>query len=194
MTILKFIIACLFLVSISAQAAEQTNELQLSENISAGQRLVTKLPDSIQNLLQYARSNEGVAYQRGGNSPESGFDCSGFVRNVYDHVTGIILPHGSKAMSELGDKIKTAELLPGDLVFFRFMNHTISHVGIYLGNNQFIHASSTASGSVMVSNLNDNYWAKHFSLARRFLNTSAHTGVVDTSPVITLKSKNITLN
>lgn len=159
----------MFLFSTGAQAAEQSNDLQLSNHISTGQRMVAQLPEVLQNLLQYARSNEGVAYQQGGTSPESGFDCSGFVRNVYDHVAGIMLPHGSKAMSMLGDKIKTAELLPGDLVFFRFMNHTISHVGIYLGNNQFIHASSTATGSVMISNLNDNYWRKHFTLARRVM-------------------------
>ena len=157
----------MILFSTGAGAADQSNDLPLSDHISARQRIVAQLPDAIQNLLQYARSNVGIAYQRGGSNPESGFDCSGFVRNVYDHVAGVILPHGSQAMSALGDKIKTAEMLPGDLVFFRFMNHTISHVGIYLGNNQFIHASSTGTGRVMISNLNDNYWRQHFMLARR---------------------------
>ena len=78
-----------------------------------------------------------------------------------------MLPHGANAISQIGNRIKMSELHPGDLVFFRFMRNTISHVGIYLGNNQFIHASSTRTGSVMVSNLNESYWVKHFKLARR---------------------------
>jgi cell wall-associated NlpC family hydrolase len=67
----------------------------------------------------------------------------------------------------VGQKISTAELRPGDLVFFNTLRRTISHVGIYLGNNRFVHASSTRSGVVEVSDLRDSYWAKSFNGARR---------------------------
>ena len=167
MTIRASIIVLAFLFSSGAQAAENTDALPSSDPISTGQVLFKTLPAPLQNLLQYALSHEGVSYRRGGTSPESGFDCSGFVRYVFDHVEGVTLPHSASAISQIGDRIKMTELLPGDLVFFRFMRHTISHVGIYLGNNQFIHASSTRTGSVMVSNLTDSYWAKHFTLGRR---------------------------
>ncbi len=125
-----------------------------------------RLPASVMNLLNYARNLEGALYKRGGNNPVSGFDCSGFVHYVFDRAEGVIIPHSSVALSKIGEYIRRRELHPGDLVFFSFM-HSISHVGIYLGNDQFIHASSTQTGSVMVSSLNDGYWAKHFTLARR---------------------------
>lgn len=127
------------------------------------------LPASVKNLLDYAMSQTGATYRRGGTNPESGFDCSGFVRYVFDHVEGLSLPHSSRAMSLIGSRIALADLKPGDLVFFRIFRHGISHVGIYLGNNQFIHAASTTTGSVMVSDLTESYWARHFSLARRVL-------------------------
>ena len=153
--------------SSGTQAAEHIDALQPSDPIGTGQIVLKTLPNAVKDLLQYALSHEGVSYRRGGTSPESGFDCSGFVRHVFDHVEGITLPHSANAISQIGNRIKVTELLPGDLVFFRFMRDTISHVGIYLGNNQFIHASSIRSGGVMVSNLTNDYWAKHFTLARR---------------------------
>jgi len=156
-----------FLLCSASQAAELPDVSQPPDSIGIGRDLLQAVPDAINNLLQYAVSHEGVAYRRGGNSPESGFDCSGFVSYVFDHVEGVTLPHSAQAISRIGTRIKMTELLPGDLVFFRLMRNTISHVGIYLGNNQFIHASSTNTGSVMVSSLSDNYWAKHFTLARR---------------------------
>lgn len=122
---------------------------------------------SVRTLLDYALNQTGATYRRGGANPETGFDCSGFVRYVFDHVEGLSLPHNSRAMSLIGDRIRLADLRPGDLVFFRIVRHRISHVGIYLGNNQFIHAASTRTGSVMVSNLTEGYWARHFSIARR---------------------------
>lgn len=172
MSIRIIIIVFAILFSNGARAEEHTDALPPSAPIGIEQVVLKSAPDPIQNLLQYALSYEGVSYRRGGTSPESGFDCSGFVRHVFDHVEGVTLPHSAHALSQIGNRIKTTELLPGDLVFFRFMRNTISHVGIYLGNNQFIHASSTRTGSVMVSNLTDGYWAKHFALVRR-LETSA---------------------
>lgn len=167
MYIRKIIFVFAILFSSGAQAEEHTDALLPVAPIGIEQVVLKSAPSSIQSLLQYALSHEGVSYRRGGISPESGFDCSGFVRHVFDHVEGVTLPHSANALSQIGSRIKVAELLPGDLVFFRFMRNTISHVGIYLGNNQFIHASSTRTGSVMVSSLTDGYWAKHFALVRR---------------------------
>lgn len=127
-------------------------------------------PAVMQDVLQYALSHDGKRYRRGGTSPEGGFDCSGFVRHVFEHVGGIELPHSANALSKMGSAVSKAELLPGDLVFFHRTNHHtkkyISHVGIYLGDNKFIHASSRRTGRVMVSDLNDRYWVKHYVLAR----------------------------
>ncbi len=124
---------------------------------------------SIRALLDYALNQTGAAYRGGGTNPSSGFDCSGFVRYVFDHVEGLSLPHSSRAMSLIGQRISLADLKPGDLVFFRTVRNRISHVGIYLGGNQFIHAASTRTGSVMVSDLTESYWSKHLSLARRII-------------------------
>jgi len=167
MGIRTFIIVCSLLFSSSIQAAEHADTLQSSGPVGTVQAVMKTLPDAIQSLLRYALNQDGVSYQWGGTSPENGFDCSGFVRNVFDHAEGVLLPHSARALSLIGNRIKMAELQPGDLVFFRLIRHTVSHVGIYLGNNQFIHASSFRSGGVKISNLTDGYWAKHFTLARR---------------------------
>jgi cell wall-associated NlpC family hydrolase len=122
--------------------------------------------DVVRDVLQYALSHEGKTYRRGGMSPESGFDCSGFVLHVFDHVGGVELPHSASALGKMGRLVNKTELVPGDLVFFHRAKKHISHVGIYLGDNKFIHASSRRTGRVMVSDLNDRYWAKHFVSAR----------------------------
>lgn len=133
---------------------------------SSGEILNSATPDVIRDVLQYALSHDGKRYRRGGSSPEAGFDCSGFVRHVFEHVAGIELPHSANDLSKIGNQVSQAELLPGDLVFFRRTKKHIGHVGIYLGDNKFIHASSRRTGRVMVSDLNDRYWAKRYVLAR----------------------------
>jgi cell wall-associated NlpC family hydrolase len=131
--------------------------------------------DTIQNLLNYARNYEGVPYRRGGINPTTGFDCSGFVRFVFDRAEGISLPHHSGSISQIGNPVALDELKPGDLVFFYLLQKTVSHVGIYLGNNQFIHASSNRSGSVVVSSLKENYWSQHYISARRIDTTMTNS-------------------
>ncbi len=108
----------------------------------------------------------GVRYRRGGQSPESGFDCSGFVRHVFNEGLGLVLPHNAREMSKSGQVVQREELKPGDLVFFRTLRRTISHVGIYLGENRFIHAPATG-GEVRVEDMSTRYWAKRFAGARR---------------------------
>ena len=123
-------------------------------------------PDKTQNVLLYALSLNGARYKFGGISADTGFDCSGFVSHVF-HQVGLALPHNTRGISNAGEHITQTELKPGDLVFFNTLRRAFSHVGIYLGDNRFIHASSSTSGDVMISNLNEQYWSKRFDGARR---------------------------
>jgi hypothetical protein len=110
----------------------------------------------------------GVKYRFGGNTPESGLDCSGLVRLVFHETLGTVLPRRSEEISRVGGTIGTAELQPGDLVFFNTLRRAFSHVGIYIGNNQFVHAPSTG-GSIRVERLDGSYWARRFDGARRLV-------------------------
>lgn len=119
-----------------------------------------------QEVLMNALSLTGIKYKYGGNSPETGFDCSGFVRYVFQQAANLTLPHGARAISQLGQAVPIDQLKPGDLVFFNTLKSAFSHVGIYLGGNRFIHAPS-AGGDIRVVNMDDEYWAKRFNGARR---------------------------
>lgn len=118
------------------------------------------------DLALYALSLDGTPYKYGGSSPETGFDCSGFVGHVFRQSAGINLPRSSEEISRFGKKLETDELKPGDLVFFNTMNRRYSHVGIYLGDGQFIHSPSTGK-SVTVVNMNDKYYRQRYNGARR---------------------------
>jgi cell wall-associated NlpC family hydrolase len=108
----------------------------------------------------------GVRYRWGGNSPDSGLDCSGFVRYVFQDTLGMSLPRRAEEMSRVGEKVRMSELKPGDLVFFNTMRRTFSHVGIYIGDNKFVHSPSTGS-TIRVDDLDSTYWEKRFTGARR---------------------------
>jgi cell wall-associated NlpC family hydrolase len=103
----------------------------------------------------------------GGSDPQKGGDCSGLVRHVYKKTGTADLPHNAKAMSDKGVAIGKENLQPGDLVFFNTMRRPYSHVGIYAGEGKFVHASSSRSKRVMVSNMDDRYWSQRFDGARR---------------------------
>jgi cell wall-associated NlpC family hydrolase len=121
-----------------------------------------------QDLAIYALGLIGVDYRFGGTTPERGLDCSGLVRYVFQQVTGVMLPRTSQEISRLGAKIPLAELMPGDLVFFNTRRLQFSHVGIYLGEDRFIHAPRQG-GEVEVVTLSKVYWQKHFDGARRLV-------------------------
>ena len=128
-----------------------------------------RTPDSdaaARKLTSYARSLVGIPYKYGGNSPDKGFDCSGFVGHVFRHTLGINLPRNSDQISHLGQAISTGNLRTGDLVFFNTLQRKFSHVGIYLGGDRFIHAPSS-SGSVRTENMRETYWKRHYDGARR---------------------------
>ncbi|MGA9164179.1 MAG: C40 family peptidase [Thiobacillus sp.] len=120
-----------------------------------------------EDISLYAISLVGSPYHPGGSSPATGLDCSGFVSHVFKQTAGILLPHDSRAISETTQPLAPAALQPGDLVFFNTLNRAFSHVGIYLGDDRFVHATSSRTGAVMISNLNDPYWHEHYDGARR---------------------------
>ena len=119
------------------------------------------------DISMYAISLVGSPYRLGGTSPETGLDCSGFVDHVFQQITGIKLPRDSRAISEATQPLDQSDLQPGDLVFFNTLNRAFSHVGIYLGDDRFVHATSSRTGSVMISRLSDPYWHERFDGARR---------------------------
>jgi cell wall-associated NlpC family hydrolase len=108
----------------------------------------------------------GVHYKWGSDSPESGFDCSGLVSHVFQQVAGIVLPRNAQGMSKVGEKIEKSELQPGDLVFFNTRRRPFSHVGIYIGEERFVHAPRRG-GEVEVTNMQGRYWQKRYNGARR---------------------------
>lgn len=128
----------------------------------------SKVWTGAQDVAIYALGLIGVDYRYGGNSPESGLDCSGLVRYVFQEVTGVTLPRTSREMSGLGAKVAVGDLKPGDLVFFNTRRFQFSHVGIYLGDNRFVHAPSRGS-DVQIASLDQPYWQKHFNGARRVI-------------------------
>jgi cell wall-associated NlpC family hydrolase len=127
------------------------------------------LPDPGSGIAMRALSQLGVRYRFGGNSPETGFDCSGFVRWVFrDHDT-LALPRASQDMARFdAPSVDPAALAPGDLVFFRIRGNRVSHVGIYIGDGRFVHAPSRG-GMVRVDHLDDRYWKRRWAGAKRVL-------------------------
>lgn len=117
----------------------------------------------IQKLLKGALALLGTPYRWGGTST-TGFDCSGLVGYVFRTALGIDLPRVSREMATRGERIERTQLAEGDLVFFS-RGKAVDHVGIYIGNGEFVHAPRTGR-DVSVSRL-EGYWAKHFVSARR---------------------------
>jgi cell wall-associated NlpC family hydrolase len=117
----------------------------------------------------------GVRYRWGGNTPDSGLDCSGFVRYVFQDTLGMTLPRRAEEMSRVGEKVTVSDLKPGDLVFFNTMRRSFSHVGIYIGDNKFVHSPSTGS-TIRVDDMDDGYWEKRFTGARRIENAQFNDG------------------
>jgi cell wall-associated NlpC family hydrolase len=110
----------------------------------------------------------GVRYVRGGTSAEGGFDCSGFTRHVFEVSLGLVLPRkvDEQASAPGLVAVQRADLRPGDLVFFNTLRRTFSHVGIYIGDNRFVHAPRSGK-LIRTESLNFAYWSDRFTGARR---------------------------
>jgi cell wall-associated NlpC family hydrolase len=168
-------VLCLSVATVAGAATttEIKPSLQLSTDFAANTASDTDTEvapatwaSNMQEILMSALSLTGVRYKFGGTSPDTGFDCSGFVRYVFSQAANLNLPHGARAISQIGQSVALSDLKPGDLVFYNTLRSTFSHVGIYIGNNRFIHAPSTGGG-VHIADMSESYWAKRFNGARR---------------------------
>jgi len=120
----------------------------------------------------------GKRYRYGGNAPDTGFDCSGLVRWVFDDKTKTELPRTSLAMSRIpAPDVGKDELVLGDLVFFRTRGRVVSHVGIYIGDGRFVHAA-TGAGKVRIDRLDASYWRNRFTNAKRVIEPQRATAEV----------------
>ena len=143
--------------------------LPIADNMATAAEAVNPLPEKLQELLIHAISLIGVKYKFGGNSAQSGFDCSGFVSHVFEASLAIELPRSSYAMRRLGTMVENDDLRPGDLVFYNTLHRAFSHVGIYVGEGRFVHAPSRGK-SVEIVDMSDRYWKRRFNGARRLIN------------------------
>ena len=166
------------------------------DNLLADKGLLTHI-DLVRQTVQIRASELvvnamgflGVPYRRGGNTAETGFDCSGFVRAMYEQSVGQLLPRRAEQQAEATQRIDKNELQPGDLVFFNTLRRAFSHVGIYVGDGKFIH-SPKPGAQVRVENMSISYWASRFDGARRvasggntLTNQTRQTALLPAQPV-----------
>ena len=170
------ILAC----ATAAHAAPQGTNSDDMDRLLADKGLLTRLEDVSHKVADKAQTVAGragdlvvnamgflgVPYKRGGNSAETGFDCSGFVRAIYQQTVGLVLPRRADQQAASTQVIDKKELQPGDLVFFNTMRRTFSHVGIYVGDGKFIHSPRSGS-EVRVEDMRQSYWQRRFDGARR---------------------------
>jgi cell wall-associated NlpC family hydrolase len=172
---------CLLLVQ-SAYASPQetsadlnipTDSNSLLEQVDAARQAITsRASDLVSNALRLL----GTPYKRGGVSASNGFDCSGFVQAIYEQTIGLMLPRNAAQQAASTQHIDKADLQPGDLVFFNTMRHAFSHVGIYIGDGQFVHSPKPGS-QVRVEDMGLTYWKRRFDGARRVEVEPAQTSI-----------------
>ena len=160
MTVLTGIVSIALMVPSFAEAVAEDTPVRAETPVPP--------PAQLQDLLIHAISMVGVKYQYGGNSAQSGFDCSGFVRHVFAESLALELPRSAYAMGKLGAHVERGDLQPGDLIFHNTLNRAFSHVGIYLGEDRIVHAPSRGK-SVEIVNISESYWKKRYSGARRLV-------------------------
>lgn len=168
-------------ISASTKAANDIYPVADSGNVtsnpSSGTRsFLSGMASKAGDVVVGALNMIGVRYRWGGNTPDSGLDCSGFVRYVFQDTLGMTLPRRAEEMSRVGEKVRVSELKPGDLVFFNTMRRSFSHVGIYIGDNKFVHSPSTGS-TIRVDDMDNSYWEKRYTGARRVEATFPIDGV-----------------
>ena len=160
--------------SVTAQSSSQRFQQELETdkelaNFADGKSY--QLPVLADSILERGMSLIGTRYRFGGTS-EAGFDCSGFIGYLFREEAGMNLPRSTREMINVdAPLVSRSALKPGDLLFFATNGRRgrVSHAGIYLGDNQFIHSSSRRSGGVRIDSLGDSYWSKTFIEAKRAL-------------------------
>lgn len=130
--------------------------------------LLSRYTNAAQDVILKGLELVGINYRWGGVNPDSGLDCSGYVQLVFKDAMGLVLPRTAREMSQVGEQVDFSSLKPGDLVFFNTMRRAFSHVGIYLGDNYFLHAPRKGA-EVRVENMQQSYWLKRYNGARRLI-------------------------
>ena len=151
---------------------ERTEHDGHSNSSSSGRRS-SGSQDEAGDLIMNAMSLIGLSYRFGGNSPPQGLDCSGFMQYIFKRSMGITLPRTSAEMATVGQQVDRANLKPGDMVFFG-SGGRVSHVGMYIGNDRFIHAPRTGR-DIEITSMNGNYWKSRYITARRVDRSSRFT-------------------
>ncbi len=118
-------------------------------------------------VVLYALGMLDTGYRFGGKNPEAGFDCSGMVAYIFANAAGLVIGGSAADIARRGKSIDRDDLRPGDLVFFNTLNRTFSHVGIYIGDDRFIHAPST-NGRVRIDEMGSDYFSSRFEAARAY--------------------------
>ncbi|RQH07444.1 C40 family peptidase [Paraburkholderia dinghuensis] len=166
----------LLIVVFLAACSSTPDRVARSGSSSTGSDALRTRPPGLPNFVDHSIGREeisiqamglvGIPYRWGGNTPDSGFDCSGLVKYVLARSASVSLPRTTAEMSERGQSIDPGEIAAGDLVFFNTTGRPHSHVGIYVGNLRFVNAPSTG-GTVRLDYLTNSYWAKRFDGIRR---------------------------
>lgn len=153
------------------EVAAPTDSLEADAAILASSEPEPKAPGLAGSVLERGFTLVGTPYRYGGSSVKSGFDCSGFVGFLFRKEAGLQLPRSTRELINLDvPVVERDELVPGDVVFFNNRGRgRVSHAGIYIGEDQFIHASSSRSGGVRVDSLDDSYWRSSYIKAKRVL-------------------------
>ena len=171
-TLLSCLLVCAAAYASPSSVAEEEVERLLSDKgliVRIGGQLDQvrhTVGEKASELVVNAMGFLGVPYKRGGTSAETGFDCSGFVRAMYEQSIGLVLPRRANEQAAATQTIDRTDLKPGDLVFFNTMRRAFSHVGIYVGDGKFIHAPRSGA-QVRVEDMREAYWQTRFNGARR---------------------------
>jgi cell wall-associated NlpC family hydrolase len=190
-TITQALVIASVLLAFSAHAApgnsdDDMDKLLLDKGLlsqigQVRQNVTNKASELVVNAMGFL----GVAYKWGGNSAETGFDCSGFVRAIYQQSVGLLLPRKAEQQAAATQKIEKTDLKPGDLVFFNTMRRAFSHVGIYIGDGKFIH-SPRAGSEVRVESMGLSYWQHRFDGARRVSGAQPAQAAITSLPAAAL--------
>ena len=134
----------------------------------SSQHAIPRSSSASPDALFTALAALGIDYRYGGRSPATGFDCSGLVAHVFRDAYGLAIPAQTRAQSRLGKAVDLPQIETGDLVFYNTQGQPNSHVGIYIGDNRFIHAPRTGS-AVRIESMHSGYWKTRFTGARRLV-------------------------
>jgi len=167
----KLIVAVLLILgSVSSQAQSKSKTTEDPDNLAKDyfSQIMGVAVSATSNvkLYQFVYDWLGTPYRLGGDT-EKGIDCSGFAFQLYDKVFNTVIGNNSRNIFSMVNPVNKEELKEGDLVFFKINSRAISHVGVYLGNDKFAHASS--SKGVMISNLNEAYWKRYYYKGGRLI-------------------------